>query len=153
MLQKREHAILYDGRCTLCTTSKRFVETLDWLQRFEWINFFDSAHMPNITCISAEELDDGMAVIDSNGHIHRGFVAWRFILARTPLTFASALPLYLLPIKWLGSWLYGFIARNRKIWFKPLEACDVPTETKVQLSDLACFKGIEKANGFAKAKA
>ena len=149
MAKKHEHAILYDGRCTLCTSSKRFVEAIDWRQKFSWVNFFDQAYMDHIHCISSEELDDGMAVITTEGKIHHGYDAWRFILLHCPLTFLSALCLYLPPLPWLGTVLYNLIARNRKRWFKQQEACDLPVATQLPFEQLPCYGGIEKANHLA----
>jgi predicted DCC family thiol-disulfide oxidoreductase YuxK len=107
------HVVLYDGSCSLCVRCRRAANLFDWFRRFTWLDFRDPAVMAAVTCVTADQLEREMVVIDDTGQPHSGFAGWRAILSRMPLGFMVVWPLYLPPMTWLGERLYRWVAANR----------------------------------------
>ena len=102
--------VLYDGVCSRCARSRRWVTLLDWLQRLSWIDFHRSGqdHFP--LPVPAESLSEQMHLATPDGQILTGFFAWRYLLSRLPLSFLPATLLYLPPANLLGPAVYRWFA-------------------------------------------
>ena len=111
--------ILYDGACSRCARSRRWVTLLDWLQRLNWIDFHRSGqdHFP--LPVAAESLSEEMHLATPDGQVLTGFFAWRYLLSRLPLTFLPAALLYLPPVNLLGPLVYKWFSRT------PSPPCEV----------------------------
>lgn len=100
-----------DGQCALCRASQAWCEQRDHGDRFRFRDFraVDEGELP----MDREQHEASMWVRDSGGRLHRGFEAWRRMMAALPgwrwLAALSGLP----PLRWLGEPVYRLIARNR----------------------------------------
>lgn len=107
--------VLYDGRCVICSQTKRVVSALDWLGRVRWLDVHDWAAVEQ----SAPSLDRETAlgqvhVLLPDGRLVGGFEGMRAMLRQLPL----GLPLWLIASlpgvrSWLGPLVYRFVARHR----------------------------------------
>jgi predicted DCC family thiol-disulfide oxidoreductase YuxK len=101
-----------DGDCGLCRASQGWCELRDPGERLRFRDFrgADPAELP----VARAEHEATMWVRDPGGALHRGFAAWRLIMAALPgwrwLAALTGLP----PFRWLGEPLYRLIARNRR---------------------------------------
>jgi predicted DCC family thiol-disulfide oxidoreductase YuxK len=104
--------VWYDGDCPLCQRSRSWCESRDHGALFAFRDFRNRAddELP----VSRNQLDAAMWVRDSEGRLHRGFEAWRRILAELPgwrwLAALSSAP----PLRWLGPPIYALVARWRR---------------------------------------
>lgn len=102
-----------DGECGLCRASQGWCELRDTGDRLEFRDFrsAEPAELPR----GRAEHEATMWVRDPGGALHRGFAAWRLIMAALPgwrwLAALTGLP----PFRWLGEPLYRLIARNRRL--------------------------------------
>lgn len=101
-----------DGDCGVCRASQAWCELRDPDGRMRFRDFRAAGQdaMP----LSRDEHEASMWVREPDGTMHRGFAAWRLIMAALPgwrwLAALSAVP----PLRWLGEPLYRLIARNRR---------------------------------------
>lgn len=100
-----------DGNCSVCRASQTWCEVRDEgdLMCFRDFRAADENTLP----LSREDHEASMWVRDGDGRLHRGFAAWRLIMATLPgwrwLATLTGLP----PFRWLGEPCYRLIANNR----------------------------------------
>ena len=107
--------VLFDGRCSLCQASRKWLARLDWFGGIEWANFRDARVRAAVPQLSDEQLEKEMWVFTSSGRTLAGFEAWRHLLRVCPLTFLPSLLFYIPPVPWFGKRVYAFIAARRPI--------------------------------------
>ncbi|MDY6768944.1 MAG: DUF393 domain-containing protein [Candidatus Nanohaloarchaea archaeon] len=102
--------VVYDGGCGFCNDFRRFVQALDWLDRFDWTDLHDADYsdLP----VTEEECVAAMQVID-DGTVHSGFYATRRILRSIPLLLPLALLMYVPGVPLLGRRGYRWVAGHR----------------------------------------
>jgi predicted DCC family thiol-disulfide oxidoreductase YuxK len=121
--------VLYDGLCPLCRRSVRSLKRLDWLKRFQFQDCRDTANLPRtaVPLDPAQLLEQMHVVTPNRKRAYAGFRAFRWMAWRIPVTWWLAPFLYLPGMRWLGTRLYRWVARNR---FKLVPcsdgACAVP---------------------------
>ena len=119
--------VLYDGECSRCARSRRWLNLLDWFRRISWVDFRDPKHRELGLPVSQESLSEQMHVATPDGRLLCGFFGWRDVLCRSPLSFLPALVLYVPPLNLLGPSVYHWFAR------KPSPPCPVaPTRADPQ---------------------
>ena len=111
--------VLYDGACSRCARSRRWVTLLDWLRRLSWIDFHRSDRDTFTLPVTADSLSQQMHLATPDGQLLTGFFAWRYLLSRLPLSFLPATLLYLPPVNLLGLAIYQWFAR------KPSPPCEI----------------------------
>ena len=104
--------ILYDGNCSRCARSRRWVTLLDWLQRFSWVNFRRADQDKFPLPVATDSLSQQMHLATPHGQLLTGFFAWRYLLSRLPICFLPATLLYLPPMNLLGPRIYQWFARK-----------------------------------------
>jgi predicted DCC family thiol-disulfide oxidoreductase YuxK len=108
-------AVIYDGLCLFCIRSLRVLRALDTRGRLE---FHDANERDRVRSTFPElegvDLDAAMYTVDSQGRAYAGFYAFRRVARELPPAWA-VLPLLHFPgMGFVGSRVYGLIARNRK---------------------------------------
>ncbi len=103
---------LFDGHCFICRSSRSIIQSLDWMNRVEFLDLHDPetlAHCP--------ELDDarlmGEIHVLAGGGRHVGYDGIRRLLKEVPLGMPIWLLLGLPGMDRIGRRVYRFIARRR----------------------------------------
>jgi predicted DCC family thiol-disulfide oxidoreductase YuxK len=132
----KQHAVLYDDACPLCTFQMKLLTWLDWLNVAALIPLSsDKAHdlAPQLT---ADQLRSAMHVITSDGRILRGARGIRFLSLRMPLLIPLGLLLWVPGIIWIAEIVYQRVANNRLVLsriFGCKDACSImPTRKREQ---------------------
>ncbi|MEQ1849788.1 MAG: DCC1-like thiol-disulfide oxidoreductase family protein [Candidatus Peribacteraceae bacterium] len=106
--------VLFDGRCGLCRRSVVALKACDWLRRLSFANFRDESirkkYAPNV---SLEALDKEIHVTKTKGKFSKGFAGFRVLTKELPPLWILVPLLHLPGMEYVGSWVYGYIARNR----------------------------------------
>ncbi|MCU0688953.1 MAG: DUF393 domain-containing protein [Phycisphaerales bacterium] len=102
----------YDGRCGLCTRSRRVLEALDFrgVLRFVDQHALDPARLP----VDVQTANVGMPMQTADGRVLVGFPAVRRALRRTVIGAPLAGLMYVPGISHVCAWAYGIIARHRR---------------------------------------
>jgi predicted DCC family thiol-disulfide oxidoreductase YuxK len=107
--------VLFDGNCPLCRRSVRSLKRLDWLGWLHFQDCRDTANLPR-TAVSLHPdrlLEEMHLVTPDRKRVHPGYRAFRWMAWRIPATWWLAPLLYLPGMRWLGTRLYRWVARNR----------------------------------------
>lgn len=107
-------AVLYDGQCVICNSSRRIVSKLDWRHVVKWYDL----HAPDEAGKHFQDIPraDAMGQVhvrDGSGATYAGFLGTRRMLKELPLTFPLWLLLQVPGMTWVGHKVYRWIARNR----------------------------------------
>ena len=94
--------------------SVRKLQTLDWLNRFEFISQTDPRVSQIAPDLTREELGKAVYCVGNCGKITRAAKCFRFIGLRMPLLFPIALILWIPGMLWSAEKIYEWIARNRE---------------------------------------
>src|SRR5262245_21086801 len=105
----RQDTCYYDGKCGLCTRSKRVLTALDWLGTLRFEDLNRTADLP----VPIETALQGMPMRTFEGRVLVGYPAMRRALLRTPLGALFAWMLYMPGLSWIGRHVYDWIARRR----------------------------------------
>lgn len=106
--------MLYDGRCGLCTTSRRLVRRLDWLGRIEYVDAQAADTVAaRFPALDAAAILGAIHVITPAGRVFVGYEGVRALARELPLTMWLYPLLWLPGISWLGRRVYNGIAANR----------------------------------------
>lgn len=109
---QRRPVVVYDGGCAFCRRQSRNIRRLDWLGRFEHLDYDSAAALwPEI---ARGSLGDGLRVRFPDATATVGIDAVRSIGVRLPLTALPSLLLWLPGLHRLGDIVYRFIARRRR---------------------------------------
>ncbi|MGI9012625.1 MAG: thiol-disulfide oxidoreductase DCC family protein [Phycisphaerales bacterium] len=150
--------ILFDGLCTLCNGSVRWVIEHDRSARFAFASLQSKAaeRVLRETSGSTENVDlsnlpDSIVLVDAEGVHTRSDAAIR--IARGLGLPWSLMVIFLIVPRPLRDWVYALIARNRYRWFGKRESCMAPApglrqrfldadETEVEKDALADHESI-----------
>jgi len=112
---KGKAIVLFDGQCPLCQRSVRSLKRLDWLGRLHFQDCREIANLPRTALpLDPNRLLEEMHLVTPNRkRVHPGFRAFRWMAWRIPATWWLAPLLYLPGMRWLGTRLYRWVARNR----------------------------------------
>jgi predicted DCC family thiol-disulfide oxidoreductase YuxK len=112
--ERRRYTLFYDGMCPICKKSRRMVERLDWLKRFEYADVHDREYaereLPEVTY--ADMLKQ-MYVKRPDGSYFGGYDAFRAMAPVLPLCWPLAPFMWLPGAKFFGTRIYKWVARNR----------------------------------------
>lgn len=112
--ERRGYIVYYDSMCPVCNRSRRVLRRLDWLGRLSFADIHDrkraQADLPGVTY--ADMLRQ-MYVKRPDGSYFGGFEAFRVMAPMLPLCWPVVPLLWLPGMRWSGSRVYRFIARNR----------------------------------------
>ena len=113
--------LYYDGTCSLCTRTVRWLSRLDLFGQVTWTPFQSLREPPR--GLSWDDLDRAAYLDTGQGHPYEGYYAFR----KLSLRLMPLMPLA--PVLWLpgmglaGKAVYRWVARNRC----RLSRCRIPT--------------------------
>lgn len=112
--ERRQYTVFFDGMCPICKRSKRTIERLDWLGRFQFADIHDRTYAEaELPGVSYADMLKQMYVKRPDGSHFGGFEAFRAMAPLLPLCW-PVVPLMWLPgARFLGSRIYNWVARNR----------------------------------------
>jgi predicted DCC family thiol-disulfide oxidoreductase YuxK len=118
--------VLFDGSCGLCDRAVRFILQRDPHRRFR---FAPQQSPVGKDLMAKHQIDpeklQSIVVVENDRVYTRSTAALRIATELTePWPLAGVL--IFLPAEWRDA-AYDFIARHRKQWFKPPDACRTPT--------------------------
>ena len=111
--------VVFDGGCRMCQRQMRRIRQLDWLRRFDGLEY--DVAVQRFPEVARGLLGDGLRVRFPDRTVTVGIDAVRSIAMRLPLTVLLAWTLYLPGVHWLGDRVYRAVARRRST-----EACELP---------------------------
>jgi len=109
------NTVLYDNECSFCTFQMKLLSWLDWGNRFALVPAADARVGVLAPDLTAEQLNEAIHCVTSDGRIHRGARAIRFISLRLPLLVPLALFLWLPGVILVAERVYALISRNRQL--------------------------------------
>jgi predicted DCC family thiol-disulfide oxidoreductase YuxK len=124
--------VIYDDDCAICRAAAGWLERHDRHGRLRLEPIADVVAVRGLR-LSRADLDVEMHVVDSNGHVERGFRAWRRVAREIPLARSIWPFLYLPGVAPIGALVYRWVAGHR-VWlsralrFDPCDASCARTE-------------------------
>jgi predicted DCC family thiol-disulfide oxidoreductase YuxK len=118
--------VLFDGTCGFCDRSVHFILARDPQRKFRFapVQSEIARKLMQQHQLDPENLDS-MVVIDGDKAYTRSAAVLRIAL-ELPDPWPLVGSLIFLPAEWRDS-AYDYVARHRKVWFKPVDACRAPT--------------------------
>lgn len=109
--------VIYDGHCRFCTNSVRRLHGLAG-KRLAFLSLHDAEVARRFPQLTHEQMMEEMFVVDRQGTVRGGAVAFRYLTRRLPWLWVLA-PCLHLPFS-LGLWrfLYRQVAKRRYFWGK-----------------------------------
>ncbi|MBI3996731.1 MAG: DUF393 domain-containing protein [Candidatus Omnitrophica bacterium] len=108
--------LLYDGKCGFCLESIKRLRVLDL---FGWIDPLDFHVQPDLTRLHAsltpERCRSEMVLIEPNGRLSGGFVAFARMTRHLPLLIGFWPLVHLPGAQWIGTRVYQWIAAHRDL--------------------------------------
>ncbi|MDB6174706.1 MAG: hypothetical protein JWL59_4017 [Chthoniobacteraceae bacterium] len=111
----RQHIVLYDDQCPLCTFQMRLLSWLDWLNCLALVPLSDPVAQEVAPSIEREDLQSAIHCITRSGQIHRGARCIRFVGMRLPLLVPVALFLWIPGIIQIAEVIYQWVSANRLV--------------------------------------
>ncbi|NBV20918.1 MAG: DUF393 domain-containing protein [Proteobacteria bacterium] len=112
------HIVLYDGECSLCTFQMKLLTWLDWCHVVRLLPIADPETARVAPTLTQEALLEAIHCVATDGTIHRGARALRFVGLRMPLLVPLALVLWFPGVIWIAERVYQWISRNRYLLSK-----------------------------------
>jgi predicted DCC family thiol-disulfide oxidoreductase YuxK len=107
-----DRTVVWDDQCRFCAASVKTLQLLDWFGALRFEGSSDPATLARYG-IAPEQAAEGLQYLDSSGR-RSSYDAVVAALAATPLGFPISLAMRLPPVRWLGSRVYRWVARNRR---------------------------------------
>jgi predicted DCC family thiol-disulfide oxidoreductase YuxK len=112
MPENATYDIFMDGSCSFCRWTQTKIEPYDTASQLRFLDYNDPAIAAQAP-FSRGELDNEMHVRTPDGTWRKGFAAWQVLLRVLP-RLAWLGPLAdVPPARWMGPYVYAFIARHR----------------------------------------
>ena len=108
--------VLFDGHCSLCSTSAARVRRFDPRGRIELLDLHDPSVSRRFPHVDRDEAMKWMLAVGPEGRTYQGADAWARIGSRLPGWNLLAWILLVPGIHWLAGKIYAWIARNRYRW-------------------------------------
>jgi len=108
----RSLVAVYDAGCGFCTAAVDWVRRHDRRERVGFVPIDDTVIVHGCT-LRRPAIDERMHAVDTQGHVHTGFAAWRRIARELPVL-RPLRPLLAIPgVDKLGELAYTLVANNR----------------------------------------
>jgi len=136
----KQHLVIYDDECPLCTFQMKVLTWLDWLNVAALVPLSSERAREAAPQLDRETLRAAMHVITADGRIYRGARCIRFLALRMPLLIPLGLVLWIPGMIWLAEHVYQLVARNRYILsrvFGCKDACAILPARKREQDKLA----------------
>jgi len=124
----KQHIVLYDDECPLCTFQMKLLSWLDWFGALALVPLSDPRTQEIAPQLTRDDLLEAIHCVTAQGRIHRGARAIRFVGMRLPLLVPVALFLWIPGIIFLAEIVYRSVSRNRLVLsrvFGCKEACAI----------------------------
>lgn len=124
----KQHIVLYDEQCPLCTFQMKLLSWLDWRSVLALLPLSDPRGREVAPQLTREDLLEAIHCVTPEGRIYRGARAIRFVGMRLPLLVPVALFLWLPGVITLAEIAYRWVSRNRLVLsrvFGCKEACAI----------------------------
>lgn len=105
--------MLYDSDCPMCTFQMRTLTWLDWFGKVSFLPINDPRAAEIAPDVGQEDLMEAIHCLTTEGKMHRGARAIRFLSLRMPLLLPVALFLWFPGVIWVAEKIYAWISRNR----------------------------------------
>jgi predicted DCC family thiol-disulfide oxidoreductase YuxK len=113
----RPPLLIYDAKCRLCVSSKRWIEWWDTKHRIRFIPFQSEEARQLVPDIAPLGCFSAMRLIDQHGVVSSGVSAFRGTLPFLPMGGLFTLFFQLPGALSLAELFYQMVARNRYRWF------------------------------------
>jgi predicted DCC family thiol-disulfide oxidoreductase YuxK len=136
----KQHLVLYDDECPLCTFQMKVLTWLDWLNVAALVPLSSDRARDAAPNLDREDLRAAIHVITEKGAIHRGARCIRFLSLRMPLLIPLGLFLWIPGVIWIAERVYQLVSRNRYLlsrWFGCKDACSIMPARKREQDKLA----------------
>lgn len=132
----KQHIVLYDEQCPLCTFQMKVLSWLDWRNALALVPLSDPRAQQVAPQLTREDLLEAIHCVTPERRVYRGARALRFVGMRLPLMLPVALFLWLPGVIWIAEIVYQWISRHR-LWLSRIfgckEACAIlPKRTREQ---------------------
>lgn len=107
------YALLYDGRCRICTAQAAQLARWDRAERLDILDLNDPLVARHFPQVSPEAARAALHVVGPDGAVYRGAEAVREILLQVPQARALGLLLRMPGAISLANPIYDWVARNR----------------------------------------
>ncbi len=124
----RQHLVLYDDECPLCTFQMRLLTWLDWFGVVSLAPLSGGRAAEAAPRLTREELQEAIHCVAQDGRIYRGARCIRFVGLRLPLLVPVAMFLWIPGVILVAEIVYGWVSRNRHLLsrlFGCREACRI----------------------------
>jgi predicted DCC family thiol-disulfide oxidoreductase YuxK len=139
-MSRAQHLVLYDGDCAMCQFQVRTLTWLDWFNVLSFVPISDPRAAQAVPQLTQEQLLEAIHCLTTDGRLHRGARAIRFIGMRLPLLVIVALVMWIPGVIWIAEHIYIWVARHRHVLsrlFGCKDACAVlPARRREQDSGL-----------------
>jgi predicted DCC family thiol-disulfide oxidoreductase YuxK len=136
----KQHLVLYDDECPLCTFQMKVLTWLDWLNVAALVPLSSERAREVAPQLDRETLRAAMHVVTTNGRIYRGARCIRFLSLRMPLLVPLGLLLWIPGVIWIAEHVYQVVAKNRYVLsrvFGCKDACAIMPVRKREQDKLA----------------
>lgn len=127
-MNEPRHSVLYDGECSLCQFQVRTLTWLDWFNVLRFVPIADPGAAKIAPGLTQEQLLEAIHCVTTEGEVHRGARAIRFMGLRLPLVIPLALVMWIPGVIWICERIYQWVSRNRhrlSRLFGCKEACSI----------------------------
>ena len=124
----KQHIVLYDDECPLCTFQMKLLSWLDWRNALALVPLSDARAKEVAPSVEREDLQAAIHCVTTSGRLHRGARCLRFAGMRLPLLVPLALVLWIPGVIQLAEIVYKWVSRNRYVLsriFGCKEACAI----------------------------
>lgn len=132
----KQHIVLYDEHCPLCTFQMKLLSWLDWSGVLDLVPLSDPRAREIAPHLTREDLLEAIHCIAPDGSIHRGARALRSVGMGLPLLLPLALFLWIPGVIFLADIAYRWVSRHRLVLSRIIgckEACALlPTRAREQ---------------------
>jgi predicted DCC family thiol-disulfide oxidoreductase YuxK len=136
----KQHLVLYDDECALCTFQMKVLTWLDWLNVAALIPLSSDRAREAAPQLDRESLRAAMHVVTTDGKIHRGARCIRFLSLRMPLLVPLALFLWVPGVIGIAEQVYKLVANNRYLLSRAFgcgDACAIMPKRQREQDKLA----------------
>ena len=136
----KQHLVLYDAECPLCTFQMKVLSWLDWRGALALVPLSEPRAQAAAPQLSREDLLEAIHCVTPEGRIHRGARAIRFVGMRLPLLVPVALFLWIPGVILVAEVVYRWISRNRLLLSRAFgckDACSILPARKREQDKLA----------------
>jgi predicted DCC family thiol-disulfide oxidoreductase YuxK len=115
---KPKHVVLYDSDCSMCTFQMKTLTWLDWFRKVRFLAIKDPEAAELAPDLGREDLMEAIHCLATNGKVHRGARAIRFLGMRMPLLVPMSLILWFPGVILLAELAYKFVSKHRLFFSK-----------------------------------